>query len=105
MKLNRLPSVSTPLTPEAAARARATAVASRWHVGAAEGAEADRRRSLQQELEEIQAQAIDEFEGQEQVLQNAQEMAQKLAALGADAASLVRGEGMPANWHAIDDEA
>ena len=50
MKLERLTSTSPALTREAAQRARLVADESHWHVGPAEGVEADRQRSLQQEL-------------------------------------------------------
>ena len=51
MKLDRLTSTTQSLPRETAERAREGAVGVRWRVDAAQGADGDRERSLQQELE------------------------------------------------------
>lgn len=74
-------------------------------VGSAAGTEADRRRSLRQDLEEIEEKAVGEFEGQEQVLTQAHEVARQLAGLGPAADKLVRPVTPRTNWHAVDEQA
>lgn len=104
MKLNRLSTTGRTLTREAAERARAAADVPIRRVEALEGTESDRQRSLQQELDEIQAKAVGPFEGEEQVLQSARDVAGKLARLGPDAAAVVRPEKRPKSC-AIDTKA
>ena len=68
-------------------------------VDVAEAVEADRRRSLRQELDEIEAQAVGPFAGEGRVREETHRLASQLSDLGTQAVRLVRG-----NWHAIDTE-
>lgn len=104
MTLSRLTTTHPSPTPEAAERARATAGAPPPRVEAAEGTEADRRRSLRQELDEVEAKAVGPFEGQAQVLQSARAVAERLTQLGPEAGTLVHPDKRPA-CVAIDAEA
>lgn len=91
MKLDRLTSTTTPqLSQEAKARARHVADESIWRVGAMEGAEGDRQRSLQQEIAEFDQRTLAPFAGGEQVLAEAHQLAAQLSSLGVGASALLK---------------
>ena len=104
MTLTRVTTTHRALTREAAERARDAVHEPVRRVEALEGVEADRQRSLQQELDEVQAKATGPFEGEEQILQNARDVAEKLTQLGPEAADLVRPDKCPKSC-AVDAEA
>ncbi len=64
----------------------------------------DRKRSLQDEMAEIEPNAIGQFHGEEKVLQSARELAAKLSASSGHISSLVKLDSQPAQIHHIDDE-
>lgn len=104
MKADRLPSSRSALTAEAGERARTRADETIWHIAEAEGSEADRGRSLNEELADFEVQAVGDFAGRERIRRNARELALQFAALGADAGALVRtGDG--GGTHLVDTEA
>ena len=68
-----------------------------------EGVEGDRQRSLQQEIDEIEAAAIAPFEGQAQIQREASEAAAQLLALGAAADNLIKSDALPKVLPAVDE--
>lgn len=121
MKLERLTSTSPTLTREAAQRARSVADESHWHVGPAEGVEADRQRSLQQELALAETArrspgrpddgrhdfpADDDSAGAAtQARETAEQVAEQLTALGDRADALLRADLPLLPSLSIDDRA
>ena len=89
MKLTPLSSTTARASSEAVARGREAATAQVRRVEAMEGAEGDRQRSLQQELSEVDPRAVGPFEGHEQIIRDARQVAESLAHLDS-AAALVR---------------
>ena len=96
MKLNRLNSTtqSPPHEDEAILR-----------VNAMEGIEGDRQRSLQQEINEIDPNAIGAFHGGEHILEDVRQLAAELTALGNQVDHLMKPSAPNVRFHAIDDEA
>jgi hypothetical protein len=94
MKLTRLDSSTARLASEAVQRAHESAADQVRRVEAMEGVEGDRQRSLRQELAEIDQRAVGPFEGQDQVIRDAREIAGRLASLESPA-SIVRGSAIP----------
>lgn len=104
MKLDRPHTIRGTLTAEAGERARDRAGTSAWHIGPAEGVEADRRQSLQQEREAVEPAAIPEADREGAARRHAEALARELLALGSEAAGLVRADddGLP---RVVDTEA
>jgi hypothetical protein len=106
MKINRLTSTKPLPKPDALAVHHPVAVEKAvGPVDVLADTDADRRRSRQQDLEEMEAQAMGPFEGQEQVRQSAHELLERLIRLGPAANNLVRTDRLPIRWHIVDDEA
>ena len=97
MKLQRLTSTNRSITREAAERARAGAAESHRKVDAQEGTEADRERSLQQEVAAAEARFGAGGEREDQALHSAQALAEELTRLGDAAAQLVKA--LPGTCH------
>ena len=74
-------------------------------VEALDASESDRQRSLQQEMAEIEAEAIADFAGGDKILQDARTVAEQLAALGAAADELIKPAALPVSLRGIDDLA
>ena len=104
MKLDRLAGMTPRPSPESMEPARHGDPRIR-RVEALQGVEGDRQRSLQQEMAEIEAAAIGEFNGSEQALQGARDVAAQLAALGAALDDLIKPAGLPAVIPGVDDTA
>lgn len=105
MKLDRLASTTQRLSQESIERARHVAGEQIRRVDALEGVEGDRQRSLQQEVSEIEPGAIGAFHGGEHVLQDAHDLAEQVAALGAAADHLIKPGSLPMAVKGIDDNA
>lgn len=105
MKLDRLTSTTQHLSHEAADRARHVAGESIARVSATEGVEGDRQRSLQQELAEFNQKAVGPFEGGEQVLAAAHEIAQQISSLGSKRHTLVKTPTNDPLHHGVDAKA
>lgn len=90
MKLDRLSSTTQHISAESRDRARHVADETVLRVGAMEGVEGDRQRSLQQELADFDPRAVGGFSGGQLILTNAHELALQLALLGDAANSLVK---------------
>ena len=105
MKLDRLTSTTQHLSPESRERARHVADESILRVGAMEGIEGDRQRSLQQEIAEFDQKAVGAFDGGELVLAAAHDVASQLSALGNAANSLVKTPDMHLFQAGIDAKA
>lgn len=103
MKLNRLESTTLRPPPDSLARAKNAGAERIRRVGALEGVEGERQRSLQQELAEIEPAAIGPFSGAELVLQDARDVAAELAALGAAADDLIMPAKLSPVLSHIDD--
>lgn len=104
MKLPALSSTTQRATPESAARAKHAAVAAVRRVEAAEGVVADRERSLQQELDEVEAAAQAEFEGRARIQDEAHALAERLTREGLPE-GLLRTDVLRHQRPAVDDEA
>jgi hypothetical protein len=105
MKLTRLESTTQRPTQESLERARHAVEERIRRVEALEGTEADRQRSLLQELAEFQTAAIAPFDRGEQVLQEARDVAAQLSALGSAADDLIMPASLTASVVHIDDAA
>jgi len=90
MQLNRLNSTTQRHSPEAVARARPASEESVHRVEAMDGAEADRQRSLQQEMAEVNPKSVGPFVGGEQILRDAHQLAAQIVSLGSKANSLLK---------------
>lgn len=73
-------------------------------VEALDSSSPDRKRSLQDEMAEIEPNAIGLFHGNERILQNARELAAELSALSGHISTLVKPGNHLAQIHRIDDE-
>lgn len=73
-------------------------------VEALDSSSPDRKRSLQDEIAEIEPSAIGQFHGNERILQNARELAAELSALSGHISSLVKPGSQFPQAHHIDDE-
>jgi hypothetical protein len=104
MKLPALPSTTQRATPESVARAQHAATEPARRVEAAEGVAADRQRSLQQELDEVEAAALAEFDGQALIQDEAHALAERLARDGLPE-GLLRTDVLLRQRPAVDDEA
>lgn len=90
MKLDRLSSTTQTLSPESRERAWRVADETVLRVGAMEGVEGDRQRSLQQEISDFDQKAVGAFDGGELILAAAHDVATQLSNLGNAANSLVK---------------
>lgn len=104
MKLNRLASTTQRPTQDAIERARHRPDEQVRRVEALEGVEGDRQRSLQQEIVEIEPGAIGAFNGGEQVLQGARDVAAQLAVLGSAVDALIKPVPVATAIHIVDDK-
>jgi hypothetical protein len=105
MKLNRLASTTQRPSQESIERVRHAPDERIRRVEALEGAESDRQRSLLQEIAEIDPGAIGAFNGGEQIMQGAHEVALQLALLGAAVDDLIKPSSLTAVIHGVDDKA
>ena len=105
MKLDRLTSTTQHLSPESRERARHVADETALRVGAMEGIEGDRQRSLQQELADFDPKAVGDFNGGELIMAAAHDVATQLSALGNAANSLVKTPDMRLLQSGIDAKA
>lgn len=104
MKLNRLASTTQSLSQDAIERARHRPDEQVRRVEALEGVESDRQRSLQREIAEIEPGAIGPFNGGEQVLQGARDVAAQLAVLGSAVDALIKPVPAATAIHIVDDQ-
>jgi len=74
-------------------------------VEALDASESDRQRSLQQEMAEIEAEAIADFAGGDKILQDARAVAEQLAALGAAVDELIKPAALAVGLRGVDDQA
>ena len=105
MKLHRLSSTTQRISQESIDRVRQSAGEVVRRVEMLEGIEGDRERSLRQELAEIDPTAIGDFNGNEQLLQEAREVASRLAAMGPSADGLLKPGAVPRNLCGVDEKA
>lgn len=106
MKISRLTSTRPlpgPNTP--ATRQRVAARESVAPVDTTADTDADRRRSRQQDLEEMEPQAMAPFVGREQMRQSVHELAKRLANLGPGGVELLVADTSLLRRHAIDTKA
>lgn len=104
MKLSRLESTTQRHSQDAIERARQVAGESVRRVEALEGVEGDRQRSLQQEVADFDPRAIGSFEGDEQILQGARQLAAELTLLGSNRSGLVKLQTLSLPCSRIDDQ-
>lgn len=90
MKLDRLTSTTQQLSPNAREHARHVAAERVVQVGAIEGIEGDRQRSVQQEIADFDQRLLAPFAGAGQMLETAHKIAVQLSALADHAESLVK---------------
>lgn len=105
MKLDRLSSTTQTLSPESRERARHVADETVLRVGAMEGVEGDRQRSLQQEISDFDQKAVGAFDGGELILAAAHDVAAQLSTLGNAANSLVKTPDMRMLQTGVDAKA
>lgn len=105
MKLSRLASTTQRHSQDAIERARHVAGESVRRVGALEGVEGDRQRSLQQELADFDGRAIGTFEDGEHRLQDARQLAAELTLLGSKRNGLLKLQALSLHCSRIDDQA
>jgi hypothetical protein len=94
MKLTPLSSTTQSPTRESSEWVRSVDDEQIRRVEVMEGIEGDRRRSLQQEIAEVDPAAIGDFHGQERVLQGAREVAAQLLDMDVGMDSLIK-PGVP----------
>ena len=105
MKLNPLTASPQRPAPDTAAHLHA-ADHRLLRVDAQEGVEADRQRSLQQELNEFEQSAIAPFHGSEHILADTRDLASKLTQMGAQAEQLMKPSGqLLRKLRAVDEAA
>lgn len=105
MKLDRLTSTTQPLSPESRERARHVADETVLRVGAMEGVEGDRQRSLQQELADFDPKAVGAFDGGDLIMATAHDVATQLSTLGSAAHSLLKTPDMRLIHTSVDAKA
>lgn len=105
MKLTRLASTTQRPSQESIERVRQAGDFRVRRVEMLEGVEGDRQRTLQQEMAEIDPGAIAAFEGSDQVLQGARQLAAQVAALGPAADELIKPASLGKLLHGVDDQA
>lgn len=104
MKLSHLESTTQHHSADAVERAHLASRENIRRVEAMEGVEGDRQRSLQQEIAEVDPVAIGDFEGAEQVLKGAREVAARLTLLGTNTSGLVKLQALSRRYSRIDDK-
>lgn len=106
MKLDRLSSHSSHRSLDSAAVLRpASSELALPAVDALASIAGDRQRSLQQEINEFQAQAISPFDGGERILEDARVLAAELSALRGKVEHLMKAAPSPGQFHTIDEQA
>ncbi len=105
MKLARLESTRLPSLHELHGPLRQPADLQIAPVDAAEGAAPDRQRSLQQEVAEIEAEALADFHGEALIMADAKALAEQLAHSETPLADLIRTESLRKQPHGVDEEA
>lgn len=105
MKLNPLNSSTQTKPHDAAGRAQLPVGQAIQPVSASAGPEDDRQRSVQQDLNEFEQNAIATFGGGERILADTRELAAELTALGTHADTLMKPLALLSQLHAIDDKA
>ena len=98
-------STTQTLSPESRERARHVADETVLRVGAMEGVEGDRQRSLQQEISDFDQKAVGAFDGGELILAAAHDVATQLSTLGNAANSLVKTPDMRMLQTGVDAKA
>ena len=105
MKLDRLEAKTAKPTQEARERGQIAAAHTVRRVEALEGVEADRQRSLQQELAAADPRAAAPFSGQEQVLAAAREVARTITSLGNQRSALIALHSLARSLSRVDEQA
>jgi|GEM_PF-1434607 len=105
MKLTRLSSTTQRPTQESIERVRHVDAERIRRVEVMEGVEGDRQRSLQQEMAEIEQAALGDFHGEEQVLQEARDVAAQLLDPEVGTDSLIKPDVPLSRLIGIDDSA
>jgi hypothetical protein len=105
MKLGRLDANAQHPSRDVVERVRHVADEVVWHIGAIEGVDADRRRSVQQEIAEIEQKAIGDFDGGERILADAKAVAEQVSRLGGEALHLVKPTALEGSFYRVDDKA
>jgi hypothetical protein len=101
MKLNELSSRSRPQSSHTLTEPEQSVDSKIHRVEALDNVSADRKRSLQEEMAEIEPNAIGAFHGKERILEETKELAAELAGMSSQLSKLVK----PCGFHSIDDEA
>jgi len=105
MKLNRLESTTQKPSSQPVERPRPVAGEPARRVEALEGVEADRQRSLQQELAEFDPRAVGPFDGGERIMQDAREVAAQLVSLGEAVDTMIKVGPAARSICGVDDKA
>jgi hypothetical protein len=105
MKLTRLSSTTQRPSQESIDRQRQGDSVRVRRVELLEGIDGDRQRTLQQEMAEIEPGAIATFEGGEQILAGARQLAAQVAALGPAADELIKPASLGKLLPGVDDQA
>lgn len=105
MKLSRIESTTQHHSPEAVERASHAQAQQIRRVEALEAVVADRLRSLQQEMAEMDPRALGPFEGSERILEDTRHLAAQLSGLGSESSRLIKP--VPGNnpWSPKVDES
>ncbi len=90
MKLSRLESTTQRHAPEAVERASHAQAQKIRRVEALEAVVADRQRSLQQEMAEMNPRAFGPFEGGERILEDARHLATRISHLDRESSRLIK---------------
>lgn len=106
MKLNRLESTTQSHMAEPRSPGQKVAAGQVRRVEAGEAVVADRQRSLQQEMADVDPRSVGPFEGAERVQDEARALAMQLTELGEGAAkSLIKPEAKGWPLQQVDDAA
>ena len=106
MKLNHLESTTQSHAGDARSRNVQLAAGQVRRVEASEAVAPDRKRSLQQEMAEIDPRSVGPFEGAERVQDEARALAAQLTEMGEGAAkSLIKPDAQSWPLHQVDDAA
>ena len=104
MKLNHLESTTQKPSSQLVERPRQAPGEPARRVEAMEGLEADRQRSLQQDLAEFDPRAVGPFEGEERILKDAREVAAQLVLLGEAADVMIKPGRAARGFLGVDDK-
>jgi hypothetical protein len=105
MTLNRLASTTQSRPTDAGERVRQTPADRIRRVEAMEVIAGDRQRSLQQEIAEVDPNAVGPFRGGERILQETRVVATQLTLLGSNASGLLKLRALSLARRRIDDKA